>query len=195
MRVLGLVGSPAASSRTLALVEGIVAAAAAEPGVEPQVIVLGARPLAFADGTRAEDQTGDTRAILEAVEAADAFVLGTPVYRATLSGSLKNLLDLVPRGVYDGRARPFQARPVVVAATAASTHHFLALDGLAEILRGFFAAWVVPPGVFASHADCGPDGELAQPVARQAAIAGRALVALHHAIEDHPALGAVEPAI
>jgi FMN reductase len=193
--VLGVVGSPASSSRTRTLVEAVLEAAA-EEGAATRVVVLGDHAMAFADGTRAEDQTGDTRSVLEAVEAADAFVLGTPIYRGTQSAMLKNLMDLTPRGVYDGATRPFQAKPVVVAATAASPHHFLGLDGPSEILRGFFAAWVVPPGVFASHADFGTDGRLAaEPVVRQAERAGRALVAMHRSLASEPALRAVEPAL
>jgi FMN reductase len=194
--VLGVVASPTASTRTRALVEAVLEAAAQERDVATAVIVLGAHEVAFADGTRAEDQTGGTRTVLAAVEAADAFVLGTPIYRGTQSAMLKNLMDLTPRGVYDGNARPFQAKPVVVAATAASAHHFLGLDGPSEILRGFFAAWVVPPGVFAGHADFGADGRLqAEPVVRQAQRAGRALVAMHRALAAEPALREVEPAI
>jgi FMN reductase len=194
--LLGLVGSFGASSRTRSVVEAVLAAAAAEGGMTTQVVVLGDHAMAFADGTRAEEQTGGTRAVLEAVEAADGFVLGTPVYRGTQSAMLKNLMDLTPRGVYDGAARPFQAKPVVVAATAAVPHHFLGLDGPSEILRGFFAAWVVPPGVFASHDDFGPDGGLASaPVRQQAERAGRALAAMHRALAGEPALRAVEPAL
>jgi NAD(P)H-dependent FMN reductase len=200
--VLAVVGSPSASSRTRSLADAILdgvheaAGVGAGTEIETEVIVLGDYSIAFADGTRAEDQLGDTLRVLESIARADAFVLATPIYRASLSGILKNILDLVPRGFYDGHARPFQAKPVVVAATAASLHHFLGLDELATIMRGFFSAYVIPPGVFATHEDFSADGELTSPAAiRHAHVAGRALLAMDTALLAHPELRAVEPAL
>ena len=193
---LGVVARPSAPSRTSTLVEAVLAAATAEGAADARVIVLGERVMAFADGTPAENQSGDTRVVLEAVDAADALVFGTPVYRATMAGEMKNLLDLLPRGSFDGAAQALRAKPVAIAATGATAHHFLALDSIAAILRGFFAAYVVPPGVYACHADFDADGRLASESVSEAAWStGKALVALERAIRASPALRAVEPQV
>jgi FMN reductase len=196
MRIVGLIGAPSSAGRTRALVEAIIDGARTDADPRVELIQLGERPLPFADGTRAEEQPGDAGVVLKALENGDAFVLGTPIYRGTQSAVMKNLLDLTPRGTYDGNARPFQAKPVAVAATAAAPEHFLALNDLCEIMRGFFASWVVPPGVFATHKHFGPDGHLADGgVLANAHTAGRALVALHKSLLEHDALRSVEPQI
>ena len=193
--VLGIVASPSVSSRTQLLVESVLGAASAKPAVTTELITFADRSFRVADGTRAEDYDGDTGAVLAAIDAADAVVFGMPVYRGTYPGSLKNLLDMVPRGQYDGNAQALRAKPVAIAATGASHHHFLGINELAAILRGFYAAYVVPPGLYASHADF-DDGELASQSVRQAAvITGRSLVALSRALEMSPDLRAVGPLV
>lgn len=195
VRVLGLVASPSASSRTQTLVELVLEAAAGAPAVRTDLITFADRSFHVADGTRAEDYDGDTGEVLSAIDAADVVVFGMPVYRGTYPGTLKNLLDMVPRGQYDGNAQALRAKPVAIAATGASHHHFLAINDLASILRGFYAAYVIPPGLYASHAEFA-DGELVSQSIRSASErTGRALVELQRALEGSPALREVEPLV
>jgi FMN reductase len=193
IRALGIVGSPSAPSRTESLIKIVLAGAASARPVSTKIIVLGGRQLATPDGTRAEERTGDTRELLRAIDAADVVAIGTPIHRASYSASTKALLDLVPRGKHDGAASPLRAKPVVLVASAASPAHFLGLDPLTTILHGFFAAHVIPPGVFATHNDFDEDGHVSGTVAGQAEQAGRALVELHRALRDCPALRGVAP--
>jgi FMN reductase len=193
MHVLGLAASPREPSSTRVLVEAVLDEAAGHADVTTSVLAFADRFFPAADGTRAEEQTGDAREVLSAIDAADAVVIGMPVYRGSLPGSLKNLLDLVPRGQYDGDAQALRAKPVAIVATGASDHHFLAIDDLAAILRGFFAAYVVPPGVYASRQEVG-DGELRSERVRRAAVqTGSALVDLQRAIAASPSLAGIEP--
>jgi len=193
VHVLGIAASPSATSKTRILLEGVLEEASGHAGVTTSVVTFADRAFPFADGTRAEDQPGDAREILLAIDEADAVVFGMPVYRGSIPGSLKNLLDLVPRGDYDGTAQPLRAKPVAVVATGASDHHFLAIDDLAEILRGFFAAYVVPPGVYASPSDF-EGGTLASERIKRATVqTGGALVDLQRAIAGSPCLAGIEP--
>jgi FMN reductase len=192
MKALGIVGTMSKPSRTQLLVEAVLLAAGERSAVETKTIVLGDLALAVADGTRAEDRTGDTRKVLTALEDADMVVIGTPVYRASYSVLTKMLLDLVPRGSHDGAAKPLEGKPVVVVATGGSPHHFLAVDHLTVVLHGFFAAHVVPPGVFASNEHF-HDGCLVGALLERAAQAGRALRALRDAVAADPGLRAVSP--
>jgi FMN reductase len=195
LHVLGVVASLSGSSRSRALVEVVLEAASGSPAVTTEIVTFADRDLQPADGTRAEDYGGDMGELLVAIDAADAVVFGMPVYRASHPGSLKNLLDAVPRGQYDGDAQALRAKPVAIAATGATDHHFLALNDLAEILRGFYAAYVIPPGLYASHARF-TDGRLTGERVRAAAIrTGRALVELRRALDVSPALSAVEPLV
>jgi FMN reductase len=45
------------------------------------------------------DYTGDTRVVLEKIMEADAYIIGTPVFQASIPGTLKNLFDLLPVNV------------------------------------------------------------------------------------------------
>jgi len=193
VHVLGVAASPTTGSRTRLLVEAVLNEAAGHAGVTTDILTFADRVFPAADGTRAEQQVGDAADVLRAIDEADAVVFGMPVYRGSLPGSLKNLLDLVPRGQYDGDAQPLRAKPVAIVATGASDHHFLAIDDLAAILRGFFAAYVVPPGVYAAAGDFA-DGRLKSERVRTAAVrTGSALVDLQRAIVGSTSLAGIEP--
>jgi len=88
--------------------------------------------------------------LLEEIAASHALVLVTPIYRATYSGLLKVLFDQLPpeslRGV-----------PCVLAATAASPAHFLAVDTGFRSLVASLGGWSVPTVVYATPADLDAD--------------------------------------
>lgn len=192
--IAAVVTSPSSTSRTITLVEAVLVAAR-DAGAVTELVNIGGLDIAVADGRKAEEYEGDTARVLSLIDSADAIVFGMPVYRAGIPGSLKNLLDIVPRGRFDGMAQALRAKPVVVAATGASDHHFLALDSLGEMMRGFFGAYVVPPGVYASHGDFSDGALTSQRVVDCADRSGRALVALASAISGSESLRAVEPLV
>lgn len=184
----------ATGSKTTTLVRRVLLAAEAY-GADAQLVPLGDLALEVADGRRAEDYQGDTRSLLDSIDSADAVVFGMPVYRATMPGSVKNVLDLVPRGKWDGAAAPLRSKAVAVVATGATPHHFLAIDEIASIMRGFFGAYVVPPGIYACHSDF-TDGALTSPAVEALADrTGAALVALARSIRASEALSVMEPQI
>jgi FMN reductase len=114
-----------------------------------------------------------------AAAAFDAMVLGTPTYRATYAGSLKEFLDRVPRGKpADGFPSPLLGVPVAVVAIGASDHHFLGADPLVSLLVRFFAAWVVPPTVYGVSSRL----EEALPAARSLGEATAALAAVREGV-------------
>jgi FMN reductase len=195
MTVLGVVASPSAASRTCKLVEVVLEAAGQLPAVSTELITFAGRTFRAADGTRAEDYDGDTGEVVSAIDRAQAVVFGFPVYRGSYPGMLKNLLDIVPRGQYDGHAQALRAKPVAIAATGGSDHHFLGMNDLAAVLSGFFAAYVIPPGLYASHTQFADGTVTSERVLRGAAQTGHALVAMSRALESSPALRSVEPLI
>lgn len=192
--VAAVVVSASATSRTAVLVDGVLAAARAA-GATTESVNISEVAIPVADGRKAEEYEGEAARVLSLIDSSDAVVFGMPVYRAGMPGSLKNLLDIIPRGTYDGEAQALRSKPVVVAATGATDHHFLALDTMAEVMRGFFAAYVIPPGVYASHADFS-DGRLTTPrIVECAERSGRALVAMAAAVSASEPLRAVEPLV
>ena len=85
-------------------------------------------------------------AALEAVEAADLIVVGSPAYRATYTGLFKLFFDHV--GQY-----ALVDKPIVLTATGGSDRHALLVEHQMRPLFGFFQALTVPLGIFANEGD------------------------------------------
>ncbi|MFD5231536.1 NADPH-dependent FMN reductase [Streptomyces qaidamensis] len=132
--VLSVSGSPSDSSRTSRLLRHLDQRLAAQGH---DVIPLDVRTIP------AEALLGgDFRhpAIVEATELfarADGVVVGTPVYKASYSGVLKALLDLLPQYALAGKT-------VLPLATGGSVAHVLAIDyALRPVLNSMGAAHIV----------------------------------------------------
>lgn len=146
MNVLGISGSVKQPSRTACVVSGIIAAIERRANVTADTIDLAvAAPVLFR-ALRADQLDEAGRKIIDAVEAADVLVVGSPVYRASYTGALKHLFDLV-----DFRA--LQGKRVVLAATGGTALHGLMLEHQFRPLFGFFGAVTVPTTVYAVEAD------------------------------------------
>jgi FMN reductase len=181
MLVTAVDGSPTGQGRTSAAVEAVLRGVASD-GVETRVVGL-AQP----DGSWAIEPA------LDAIRAADAFVFATPVYRASLAAPLKALLDRLPRGMWGETEAPLQGRAVGIVATGASFHHFLALDDLRSVLAGFFAAHVVPPGLYVPRDGYDDEGGLRDEYEALATQQGVALVELARALEISKVLRVLAP--
>ncbi len=177
--VVAVVGS-VADGHTDRLV-ALVLNAAAREGATTTTLHLGHGPL---DPALIDDQ-------LKRVAEADAVVVGTPIYRATYVGVLKEFLDRLQRGgPPDGFESALRAKPVGVVATGGSDHHFLGVDPLIDLLVRFFAAYVVPPALYGS-----PVASTDRGLEEDASRLGRALVALGQAIKADSRLGAPRPQV
>jgi FMN reductase len=86
------------------------------------------------------------RLVLQAIESADALVVGTPVYKGSYTGAMKHLFDLIPPNALAGK-------PVLLAATAGSPLHGLVTEHQLRPLFGFFNARTMPTTIFALESD------------------------------------------
>ncbi|MFF2323138.1 FMN reductase [Agrobacterium sp. NPDC058088] len=146
MNVLGISGSVKQPSRTASIVSTVLAAIERRASVSADTIDLAvAAPVLFR-ALRADQLDEAGRRIIDAVEGADVLVVGSPVYRASYTGALKHLFDLV-----DFRA--LQGKRVVLAATGGTPMHGLMLEHQFRPLFGFFGAVTVPTTVYAVEAD------------------------------------------
>lgn len=197
--LLGIVGSVTTPpSKTRVAVERALDAAAREYDVSTETLHLAEYDVETADGRRLEEYTGDTKAALDAVVESDAYLLGTPVYRATYSGALKNLLDMVPRGTWQADVAPFENSAIGLVATAANEYHYLSVDNGLRPLMGFFGSY--PSGSVYLHADDFAESDEG-PVVGDADVAdrletlGKATVDLSRAIEASDHLSTLGPQI
>ena len=87
---------------------------------------------------------------LAAIEAADALIVGTPVYRASFTGLFKHLFDFVEQTA-------LVDVPVLLAASGGSDRHALVLEHQLRPLFSFFQAQTLPIGVYATDKDFTPE--------------------------------------
>ena len=87
---------------------------------------------------------------LAAVEAADALIVGTPVYRASFTGLFKHFFDFVEQTA-------LVDVPVLLAASGGSDRHALVLEHQLRPLFSFFQAQTLPIGAYATDRDFTPE--------------------------------------
>ena len=138
--ILGSVTKPGRLRRALA------AAIDAFPAAEAKLYDLGEHTVSFADGGDPDSFGDDTGALVAAIADADAVVFATPVYRGSLSGSLKNLIDQTPLAALAGK-------PVGIVAMGASDHHYLGVERHLRDILAFFGARQAPLAVYITSAD------------------------------------------
>lgn len=146
MNIIGLSGNVKRPSRTASLVEAIVTAVGSRFAVEGQTIELvDAAPILF-KALRSDQLDAEGRAIIDAVEAADVLVVGSPVYRASYTGALKHLFDLVDYRALTGKR-------IILAATGGTPLHGLMTEHQLRPLFGFFNALSLPTAIYATEVD------------------------------------------
>jgi FMN reductase len=154
-------------SSTRLLADRLAAATVDAAGVELDVTVIELRDLAH-DVTN-HMLTGfppaALRETLDAVAAADGLIAVTPIFTASYSGLFKSFIDVIDKDALAGK-------PVLLAATAGTARHSLALEHALRPLFAYLRAATVPTSVFAAADDWGGDeseGQLAGRIARAAA--------------------------
>jgi FMN reductase len=146
LNVVAVSGSLQAPSRTIALVEEIVAALGRALPIDPHVTRLDELGPTFAGALHRSALPPETERELQRIENADVLVVASPVYRASFTGLFKHLFDFVDQyALIDV--------PVLIAATGGSERHALILEHQLRPLFGFFQALTLPVGVYAHDSD------------------------------------------
>ena len=143
-------------SSTTLLADRLAAAvtrAAAERGADVQLDRIELRRLAHAvaDHMMTGFPGDELAAAMTAVREADGLIVVTPIFSASYSGLFKSFFDVLEPGAIDGK-------PTIIAATAGTARHQLALDHELRPLMSYLRAVVVPTGVFAASEDFGQAG-------------------------------------
>lgn len=97
---------------------------------------------------------------LAAVEAADALIVGTPVYRASFTGLFKHFFDFVEQTA-------LVDVPVLLAASGGSDRHALVIEHQLRPLFSFFQAQTLPIGVYATDRDFNSDYKIQSDALRE----------------------------
>lgn len=155
-RIVAIAGNLHRPSRSRALAEALAAGVTRRTDATATVLdLIDAGPGLGAAFHRAE-LSPEALGAVEALEAADAVIAVSPVYKGSYTGLFKHLFDFLPPSALQGR-------PVLIGATGGGHRHALVVEHQLRPLFGFFSALVVPTTVYASDHEF-VDGLPADPV-------------------------------
>jgi FMN reductase len=146
--------------------------------------------------TRRIDLAHETMATaVDAIEEAQGVILGSPVYRASHTSLIAQILEQIERGARGETRAPLVGKAVALVLTGASDHHFLATERLRGTLACFFAAQTLSPALYVARHNY-TDGKALDEATRELAVLhGRALVELAAAVSASTALSRLVPLI
>jgi FMN reductase len=159
LKLLSISGSPRNPSRTEALVTAIGRSVANRVSAEWRHFGVPEIAPAIMPALTAKDLSAEGHEVIARVESADILVVGTPVYRASFTGLLKHLFDLV-------RFDALRGRISVLAATGGSPLHGLIAEHQLRPLMSFFGTHTVPTTIYAEERDF-TEYEISNPAIRQ----------------------------
>ncbi|QMU60648.1 MAG: NAD(P)H-dependent oxidoreductase [Gammaproteobacteria bacterium] len=143
MKLLGLSGG--LSQQTIITIEkALDFAYQYDNSITIEALNISEYDIQYCDGRDPTKYEGDTQYVIENIIEADALFIGTPMYRGSYTGMLKNMFDILPNDALLGK-------PVGLIATGGSDHHYLALEQELRPLLSFFYAFGVPGCVYANN--------------------------------------------
>lgn len=142
-KVVAILGSVTPPGRLHRAVERALASVT---GADTELVDLAAYRIGFADGTPLEKLQDDSAAVVAKIAAADGVLIASPIYRASITGALKNLLDLVP-------VEALENKPVGIVTMGSTLHHYLGGDWHLRDILAWFGAVALPSSVYLSSAD------------------------------------------
>ena len=174
--LLGIHGTVTNPGRLHQALESALAAAAAhDSSITTEFLHLGDHQISFADGRPPEAYGDDTEKVFEQVTSADMYIIATPIFRASFTGALKNLLDHIPVEGMMGKA-------CGLIGMGATDHHYLTVDTQLRPVLAWFGAHLVPGQVYLKSQHF-QDGKLAEPKAIAGLeTLGRSVIALHKSL-------------
>ncbi len=153
VKIVGIGGSLRADSYSQFALD-IAAKRAEALGAEVEILDLRQMNLPFCDGGKDYSNYPDVAKLQKAVKEADGLILATPEYHGSVSGVLKNALDLMSFEQLDGKV----AGLISVLGGQANSN---ALNDLRVILR-WVHAWVIPEqiGIAQAWKAFSPEGKI-----------------------------------
>ncbi|WP_420342890.1 NAD(P)H-dependent oxidoreductase [Paenirhodobacter sp.] len=152
LSIVGLAGNITSPSKTRALVATALDLASQRLDARTELFEIADFGEDLGRARRLSDLSEPARARVEALLAADALVVATPIYKGSYPGLFKHLIDLLDPAA-------FLRKPVLIAATGGGERHALAVEHQLRPLFAFFEARVLSTAVHVSDKDF-TDGRL-----------------------------------
>lgn len=156
MKLLGISGTLVGAKTALVVAQLLKKAKELDSDLETELLDLSKYQIDFCDGSPLSDYSEDTQKVIDKIMSADAFIIGTPIFQASLTGALKNLLDLVPPTALRGKVIGF-------AATGGTYQHFLVIENQLKPIAGYFRAYTAPDYVYAHRDHFNEKNEITDP--------------------------------
>lgn len=146
MKIVGLSGSKVGLKTRTAMNYTIKELVEKYPENEVTLIDLADYDVQFSDGRDYREYEGDTKYVTETIMDADAIIIGTPIFQASIPATLKNIFDLLPE-------KAFRDKVVSLLVTAGSPKHFLIVEQQLKPILSYMKAQVVQTYVFIEEKD------------------------------------------
>lgn len=141
MKIVGISGSIVGSKTKVTVEKVLTNITNSQPDADVELMDLKNYQLEFCDGRPYTDYVGDTALVLKKILSADAFIIGTPIFQASIPGALKNLFDLLPIDALSNKA-------VGIVSTAGSAKHHLVVEHQLKPILSYMKAMTLPQYVF-----------------------------------------------
>ncbi|MEY2195073.1 NADPH-dependent FMN reductase [Neobacillus sp. BF23-41] len=144
MKLLGISGT-ITGSKTLTVVKKVLEVVEKiDPSIQIELLDLKQYDVQFCDGRDPQTYIGDTKKVIDIVSNADFYLIGTPIFQGSLTGALKNLIDLVPPQTMRNKVMGFVA-------TGGTNQHYLVVENQLNPIAGYLRAFVAPSYVYAHN--------------------------------------------
>ncbi|NHM30643.1 NAD(P)H-dependent oxidoreductase [Neobacillus terrae] len=146
MKIVGISGSIVGSKTRTAM--NCLSREISEKLPEAQftLIDLAEYNLQFSDGRNYLEYEGDTGYVTKTIMEADALVIGTPIFQASIPATLKNIFDLLP-------VSAFRDKVVSILVTAGSAKHYLVVEQQLKPIVSYMKGQIVQTYVFIEEKD------------------------------------------
>ncbi len=146
MKIVGLSGSIVGSKTRTAMDNTIKLIKEKYPNAEITLIDLADYNVQFSDGRNYLEYEGDTGFVTKTIMEADAIIIGTPIFQASIPATLKNIFDLLP-------VNAFRDKVVSMLVTAGSSKHYLIAEQQLKPILAYMKAQIVQTYVFIEEKD------------------------------------------
>lgn len=146
MKVVGLSGSKVGTKTRTAMDYTIKSVTENYPDTQTILIDLADFDVQFSDGRNYLEYEGDTKYVVQSLMEADAIIMGTPIFQASIPATLKNIFDLLPENA-------FRDKIVSMLVTAGSPKHYLIVEQQLKPILGYMKAQIVQTYLFIEEKD------------------------------------------
>lgn len=141
MKIVGLVGTHVGSSTLTAMNKVKALLEKKYPEEQVDLLDLAKYNVEFSDGRNYLDYSGDTGKLVKKLMEADAVIIATPVFQASIPGTLKNIFDLLPTDA-------LRDKTVGMVVLAGTDKHYLVAEQQLKPILSFMKANIVQNYVF-----------------------------------------------